>query len=659
MSACSVFAAAEIRLRLNDAIGESWSAQQIELVVEYTAEKPSLELTVGQLKLAGWPAAFRDLQLECRSAESTAGSLACQQNDAQMVVGQPGAEQVLKLKIGFTVDWVSGEITGSTLQIDTDRMGIDAIVALLPVDTAQALSRQVSVSSGELAGGVKISAQHGELASVAGSVNLWGVSFSNPIGTQAGENLSAQVDFSTELTGDNLAFSLTSQFIGGDLFINPLFFSWAENPPSLTARGGWSAIDQRLVFSASYRHPQQLDMAGGAELFWSDNVVQLQSAFGWITAENLATSYQAYLQPLLVNTLAGDMQVSGALHGRFSYLHDQGVTSLGLQLNEVSLVDQQARFTLTGLSADLPWQGVNQPATGDMRWDAMELYRLPFGPGSSELRFNQAQLELEMSPVTLFDGGFSAGRVVVQGLGTEQLIVTLGGELTPVSLPLLTAALGWPEMAGTLAATVPAIHYQQGRIELEGGLQLNVFDGELALSQLQIENLFGLVPRLSADLRAENLDLALLTRAFDFGNITGRISGHVDGLKLEAWQPVSFDGWLQTPQGDPGPHKISQRAIDSISSIGGISGALQSTMLKLFDNFNYRRLGIGCRLARGVCQMRGIANYGSVESEGYYIVQAGGFWPRINLVGYNRRVDWQVLLQRLIAATDVQDVEIR
>ncbi|RLA05514.1 MAG: hypothetical protein DRQ54_07980, partial [Gammaproteobacteria bacterium] len=293
MSACSVFAAAEIRLRLNDAIGESWSAQQIELVVEYTAEEPSLELTVGQLQLAGWPAAFRDLQLECRLAESTAGSLACQQNDAQMVVGQPGAEQVLKLKIGFTVDWVSGEITGSTLQIDTDRMGIDAIVALLPVDTAQALSRQVSVSSGELAGGVKISAQHGELASVAGSVNLWGVSFSNPIGTQAGENLSAQVDFSTELTGDNLAFSLTSQFIGGDLFINPLFFSWAENPPSLTARGGWSAIDQRLVFSASYRHPQQLDMAGGAELFWSDNVVQLQSAFGWITAENLATSYQA------------------------------------------------------------------------------------------------------------------------------------------------------------------------------------------------------------------------------------------------------------------------------------------------------------------------------------------------------------------------------
>jgi len=659
LSAFSVFAAAEIRLLLNDITGENWSAKEIELVIEYAAKKPSLTLAVGQLELASWPSPFRDLQLECRSVESTAGSLACQQNDAQMVVGQPGAEQVLKLKIGITVDWTSREITGSTLQIDTDRLDIDGIVDLLPVGAAQALSRQVSVSSGELAAGVEIVAQHGQLASVAGSVNLQNVSFSNPMGTQAGENLSAQVDFSTEFTGDDLAFRLTSQLTGGDLFVNPLFFSWAENPPSLTARGGWSAVEQRLVFSASYRHPQQFEMAGGAELSWLGDVVRLQSAFGWITAENLATSYQAYLQPWLVDTLAGDMLVAGELHGRFSYLHDRGVTSLGLRLNDVSLVDQRLRFAITGLSADLPWQGVNEPASGDMRWDAVELYRLPFGPGRSELHFNQAQLELEMSPVKLFNGGFSAGKVVVQGLGTERLIVTLGGELTPVSLPLLTAALGWPEMAGTLAATVPAIHYQQRRIALEGGLQLNVFDGELALSHLQIENLFGLVPRLSADLRADNLDLALLTQTFDFGNITGRINGHVDGLNLEAWQPVAFDGWLQTPEDDPGPHKISQRAIDSLSSIGGFSGALQSTVLKLFDNFNYRRLGIGCRLIRGVCQMRGIADYGPDGSNGYYIVQAGGFWPRINLVGYNRRVDWQVLLQRLAAATDVQEVEIR
>jgi hypothetical protein len=39
---------------------------------------------------------------------------------------------------------------------------------------------------------------------------------------------------------------------------------------------------------------------------------------------------------------------------------------------------------------------------------------------------------------------------------------------------------------------------------------------------------------------------------------------------------------------------------------------------------------------------------------GYYIVEGGGLPPRIDVLGFNRRVDWKVLLSRieLIATTD-------
>ena len=35
---------------------------------------------------------------------------------------------------------------------------------------------------------------------------------------------------------------------------------------------------------------------------------------------------------------------------------------------------------------------------------------------------------------------------------------------------------------------------------------------------------------------------------------------------------------------------------------------------------------------------------------GYYIVVGGGL-PRIDVVGYNERVDWSVLVERLVRAT--------
>ena len=42
---------------------------------------------------------------------------------------------------------------------------------------------------------------------------------------------------------------------------------------------------------------------------------------------------------------------------------------------------------------------------------------------------------------------------------------------------------------------------------------VDLFDGEVTISSLELEETFGLVPRLKADVRVEDLSLALLTRA--------------------------------------------------------------------------------------------------------------------------------------------------
>jgi hypothetical protein len=37
--------------------------------------------------------------------------------------------------------------------------------------------------------------------------------------------------------------------------------------------------------------------------------------------------------------------------------------------------------------------------------------------------------------------------------------------------------------------------------------------------------------------------------------------------------------------------------------------------------------------------------------QGYYLVKGGGI-PRIDIVGYNRRIDWELLVQKLVEITE-------
>jgi hypothetical protein len=198
-----------------------------------------------------------------------------------------------------------------------------------------------------------------------------------------------------------------------------------------------------------------------------------------------------------------------------------------------------------------------------------------------------------------------------------------------------------------VSGIIPRVRLAGGRLAIEGALLVRAFDGSVVVRDLVLEDPFGVVPRLSANLDVQGLALEPLTRAFDFGRITGRIAGQVEGLVLEEWQPVAFDARLETPPDDDMPHRISQRAVDALATLGGAGGALSRTFLSMFEEFSYRRLGLGCTLRDGVCRMSGIA-----PADGGYVIVQGGGLPRIDVIGYTREVDWDLLVKRLQLATE-------
>jgi len=135
----------------------------------------------------------------------------------------------------------------------------------------------------------------------------------------------------------------------------------------------------------------------------------------------------------------------------------------------------------------------------------------------------------------------------------------------------------------------------------------------------------------------------LLTRTFSFGNMQGRIDVAVNGLELANWKPVKFDASLMSSPGDY-PRRISQAAVQNISSLGGAgaAAAIQRSFLRFFEQFGYSKIGWSCELRNEVCRMGGVES----APQGYIIVKGGGV-PAITVMGYNRNVNWRELIDRL------------
>ena len=116
-------------------------------------------------------------------------------------------------------------------------------------------------------------------------------------------------------------------------------------------------------------------------------------------------------------------------------------------------------------------------------------------------------------------------------------------------------------------------------------------------------------------------------------------------MRITNWKADRLNAYIESVKTKGVKQSISQRAIDNISSIGGIQGALSRSFLRFFDAFRYKRLGIGCKLRNSICEMKGL----DTTSEKYQIVSGKGL-PSINIFGYSKFIDWQVLLDRLFNA---------
>lgn len=489
-------------------------------------------------------------------------------------------------------------------------------------------------AGGKLSGSLKVRGGEFGVGNITADVHILDGAFSDESGLHAGEKIELKINVDAAHTEQTWFAKVGLVWLAGEVFWQPLYLRGGHE---LQAELEWNGKQLKLPQATlGVKGIGNIQFSG----LWDVESNKLTDAAVAGTGLTLDRLFADYAVPFMGGEAAKASVMSGAADFHLKY--NNGATKeVRLILHDAAYEDGKKRFSLNGLNADIPW-GAEQITRAQLSFDSGAVWGVALGATDLQMNMNGLDFSVPVATLPILDGKLSIQDFYLRQHGDTWRWAFSGG-LTPVSMPALSVALGWPEMQGSLSGMIPHVSYRDKALNVEGALLFKVFDGRVVVSSLNMYDPFGPAPQLFGNLNMSELDLGALTQAFSFGNVQGRIDVNVDGLELVNWLPVRFDASVASSAGNY-RKKISQKAVQNISSLGGAgaAAAVQRSVMSVFENFGYNRIVLSCALRNGVCAMDGEPT----GDNSYYIVKGGGI-PAINVMGYNHSVDWNELLNRL------------
>ena len=467
------------------------------------------------------------------------------------------------------------------------------------------------------------------------NIKLQSANFSDEAGLHAAEKLTGHLTVVAKQDGDTLNFNSALNWQSGEVFWQPLYF--ANGGHELQMQGNLKG-DILTLDNATLK----LDKVGDLNFSGKINTknYMLYKLDADLPSLNLIEAYPLLFKPFLGKTMLNDAELNGKAALNI-HVVDSQLKTFKIKLDDVNIDDKNHKFAFYNVNADIPWS-YDDATKVNFSYNNGQLLNMPLGLTSIGAEVNRYSLISPSITLPILDGAFKLSDISAARIN-DNWYWHLRAVLTPVSMPDASRVFKLPIMQGKASAKIPLVTYGAGILTTDGEIVLNVFDGKATVTQLTLQNPLGDVPRLSADMNLRNLDMGELTRTFSFGAIEGKLDGDVQGLEMINWKPVKMDAKLQSSDGKY-LKKISQRAVENISSLGGAgaAAAVQRSVLRFFNEFNYEKLGLSCVLRDNICEMSGIES----TPGGYVIVKGSGI-PAITVLGYNKTVGWSELVDRV------------
>jgi hypothetical protein len=666
------FAIDHATLRFARVEGAGFAARDVVARVELTATGVSAQAEIGEVLLQAGRQRMRNVRIDCASVALETTHIGC--GDARIALELPVlGRQVLRASLEYGRK--DGSLRGAVRDLRlghgrasmhfsfagqrwTGHAQLDRASVQPLMELARLLDAGLPELSGDGIATLRVDVAGDDVTKLAVrevkiAGQLQALTLNNPSGTLASDNLHLDLRADLWRRRDGWVIDADVRSKVGQAYVEPVFLDFGVHAIAASARGRWTDGGELALEQFAIRHTDVLEATGTAQLDMAHEQPVRELRMD-VQRLRFPGAYESYLQPYLVDTAFKSMASSGSLRARLAVTN--GMPALAdVVFDKLTLDDGQRSFALHELDGEMHWRMDEELSTSTpshLRFGGGTLLGLQLG--SSAVRFVAAGRSLRLledARIPVFDGVIELESFQARNIATPQVAFIVDATIQPISVSQLCRAFGWPQFGGQVGGVISKLRLRNGVLTLGTTLEAHVFDGVVRLSDLRLEDALGQWPRFYANVGLENLDLRLVTQAFSFGSISGRLSGAVRDLRLFNWSPVSFDASLYTPLDDRSRHRISQRAVQNIGSIGGgsasVTAALSSGFLKFFEEFNYDRLGISCRLENDVCHMNGVA---PAPSNGYYLVKGKGI-PRIDVIASARWVDWPRLVAQLKAAT--------
>lgn len=624
---------------------------QVQLSWQDGAETGDLRIHADRVDAADLGYHYRDVVWQCNLKRVPDNGWQC------AGAARSGGAAPLQLALRFDDAALTAELNQGQARLALERRTLTPALTTLvltraPLQWVQALLTQVwpgaSFSAGTLDGRLAITAPASAPLTVSGPLQVQGLALSNADSSIAGDKLGGRftLDYAN---GADTRVALAGELQGGEFLVGSTYVALPPTPVGLHIEARSNGTSGWELPRIEWKDGDVLATTGRASLApdGSLRALDLQTH-----SDDLGPVRPRYLSGWLGLLGMGEVELRGAvdIHTR---LADGQLAEVTATLRDTGLHDPASRFGFSGLRGELRYSA-DAPVDSALQWDAGELYGLQFGAAVLPFTSSDGSLRSRQPwSVPMQGGTLRLNDVVIRPAHADKgADIRFGMALEGIDFGKVSHALGLPAFTGVLAGEIPSAHYANDRIDFDGGLALHLFDGKVAFSSLALERPFGSAPSLSADIALAGLDLQRLTEVLGFGSISGRLAGRIDGLRLVDWTPVAFDAQFTTMKARGVPQRISQRAVQDIGSVGDSSfvSSLQGKAIALFSDFGYRRIGIGCRLENEVCTMSGLPDSGGAQGANAFTIVEGSGVPRLDVIGFNRAVDWKTLVERLIAA---------
>lgn len=475
---------------------------------------------------------------------------------------------------------------------------------------------------------------------ISAELHVKDASFSDEAGLHAAEKFTGKLKLGAKQAGNAWIWQTDIDWQAGEVFWQPFYI--ANGGHQFFASG--KLEDDLLSFDhANLKIKNAGELSFNGQMRLSD--FKLLNFNGDLPSLDLATAYPLLFKPFLEHTAFNNADIEGKAALKLE-IKNAELKSFEMRLNNVDIADKNQKFAFYKVNANLPWS-YDEPKNVSFGYESGELLNLPLGNTNIKAEVNRFALTTPNIRLPILDGALNLSDISAARIGSKWHW-HLRAKLEPISMADLSTSLKLPHMQGTASADIPLVTYSGGILTTDGNMILTVFNGTATVTQLTMIDPLGNTPKLNADIALRNLDLGDLTRTFSFGTIEGKLDGDIKGLEMQNWKPVKFDAAVQSSPGKY-PKKISQRAVENISALGGggAAAAVQRSFLRFFKQFNYGKIGLSCKLHNDICQMDGIESMNG----GYVIVKGSGI-PAITVLGYNRTVGWSELLTRIKRVTD-------